>query len=286
VTTLLERIAAGAQALLPQHAIARVVYALARARVRWLKDALIGAFVRAYGVDMREADPPDARAYPTFNAFFTRPLAAGARTWTPAPDAIASPVDGAVSMAGVVDGERLLQAKGHAYTLTALLAGDAALAERFRDGAFATIYLAPRDYHRIHMPVDGALVEMLHVPGRLYSVNAATERAVPGLFARNERAICVFDTGIGPLALVLVGALIVGCVETVWHGEVRSAHGRVERWRYPERPRFARGAEVGRFNVGSTVIVLCGRGAVEWDPALVPGAPLRLGQAIGRTRAA
>jgi len=269
-----------AQGLLPQHAIARVVHALARAQAPWLKNAMIGAFVRAYGVDMSEAAIEDPTAYPSFNAFFTRALAPGVRPGADAHDVLACPVDGAVSQAGTADGERLLQAKGHTYTLSALLAGDAELAASFCDGAFATLYLAPRDYHRIHMPIAGKLVQMVYVPGDLYSVNAATERAIPGLFARNERVICIFDTAAGPMAVVLVGALIVGSIETVWHGEVRATPRRITRWRYDHVP-MERGAELGRFNVGSTVIVLFARGRVHWNEAVRTGAHVRVGQALG-----
>jgi phosphatidylserine decarboxylase len=221
-------------------------------------------------------------AYPTFNAFFTRALAPGARTQSDGPDLLACPVDGAVSEAGPIVRDRLVQAKGQAYSVGALLAGDTGLASAFADGSFATFYLAPHDYHRIHMPLAGRLSEMIYVPGRLYSVNAATERIVPELFARNERVICVFDTVAGPLALVLVGALIVGSVETVWHGEVRGESRNVRRWRYDEPMRLARGDEVGRFNVGSTVVVLCARGRVSLDESIRAGARVRVGQPLGR----
>jgi phosphatidylserine decarboxylase len=269
-----------AQRLLPQHAIARVVHTLARAQVPWLKNMMIQAFIRAFGVDMSEAAIEDATAYPSVNDFFTRALAPGVRPRAHAHDVVASPVDGVVSQAGSVVGERLLQAKGHVYTLSALLAGDADLAARFRDGTFATLYLAPRDYHRIHMPVTGTLTEMIYVPGDLYSVNAATERAIAGLFARNERVICAFATEAGPMAVVLVGALIVGSIETVWHGEVRATPRRVTRFRH-EGIVLERGAELGRFNVGSTVIMLCAPGRVRWNEALGTGARVRVGQPLG-----
>lgn len=269
------------QALLPQHAIARVVHRLARVETRWLKNALIRAFVRAFAVDMREAALAEPTAYPTFNAFFTRALAPGARMQSDEPDLLACPVDGTVSEAGPIVRDRLLQAKGQTYSVSALLAGDVGLAGAFADGSFATFYLAPHDYHRIHMPLAGRLSEMTYVPGRLYSVNAATERIVPGLFARNERVICVFETVAGPLALVLVGALIVGSVETIWHGEVRGESRSVRHWRYEEPVRLARGDEVGRFNVGSTVIVLCARGRVSLEQSIRAGTRVRVGQPLG-----
>jgi phosphatidylserine decarboxylase len=280
---LLDRLSALLQALLPQHTLARVVYVLARARTRWLKNLLIRAFVRAFAVDLGDAEHTEPTAYPTFNAFFTRALRPAARPLPASPELLACPVDGTVSQAGEIDGDRLFQAKGQRYALRALLADDAALAAQFGDGSFATIYLAPHNYHRIHMPAAGTLREMIYVPGRLYSVNAGTERAIAGLFARNERVLCLFDTAAGPLAVVLVGALIVGSMQTAWHGEVRAAPRQIRRWSYAEpRPQLGRGAELGRFNVGSTVILLYGPGRVQWDPAIRAGAPVRLGQVLGR----
>jgi phosphatidylserine decarboxylase len=276
-----DRAGAFAQRLLPQRAIARCVHALARTRISWVKNALIRAFVSAFKVDMRDSAIVEATAYPSFNAFFTRALAIGSRRGPAAAGVLAGPVDGTVSAAGSIDGEALLQAKGHPYSLSALLAGDSGLAGRFRDGAFATLYLAPHNYHRIHMPLAGTLQEMLFVPGSLYSVNAATERAIPGLFARNERVVCLFETVAGPMAVILVGALIVGSMETVWHGEVRARPAKVTRWRYDSSLRLERGDELGRFNVGSTVIVLCAQGRVRWDDAIRAGAQIRVGQPFG-----
>jgi len=269
------------QALLPQHLIARCVHGVARRKTPWLKNMLIRLFIRAFDVDLREAIIREPTDFVSFNAFFTRALAPGTRPAPAAPNVLACPVDGAVSTAGIINGDRLFQAKGHDYSLRALLAGDAALAERFRNGCFATMYLAPRDYHRVHMPITGRLREMIYVPGRLYSVNARTERTVRGLFARNERVICLFDSLAGPLAVVFVGALIVGSVETAWHGEVRTRPRRIERWRYDPAVPVERSAEIGRFNVGSTVIVLCTPGRVRWDAAIREGAVLRVGQALG-----
>ena len=275
------------QYVLPQHALSRLVRAATRVRWRWFKNALIRAFLRGYRPELGDAEITDPLAYPSFNAFFTRRLRAGARDFAQAPACICSPVDGTVSMAGAIRAGTLVQAKGRDYTLIELLAGDAAMAARYRDGAFATLYLAPYDYHRIHMPLAGSWRAGWHVPGRLFSVNATTAERVPRLFARNERVICEFDATSGPFAVVLVGALNVGSLETAWHGEL----GR----QLPRGPaplpavaaaqrHAARGAELGCFNMGSTVIVLLGSGMGEWVPELAPGRVLRAGQPIGALR--
>ncbi|MBA3564706.1 MAG: phosphatidylserine decarboxylase, partial [Gammaproteobacteria bacterium] len=250
---------------LPQHLISRIVYRATRVRVGWFKNALIRSFVRLYGVNLSEALATTPEAYASFNDFFTRPLRAGARPATTAPDALAAPVDGELARFGTVVEGKLLQAKGHRFALTDLLGGDAGLAGRFDCGMYATLYLAPRAYHRIHLPFAGRLSEMIFVPGRLFSVNDATARSVPRLFARNERVIAIFETSAGPLAVVLVGALCVGSIETVWAGEVTPGGGRrLARRRYPDHGpgalRFERNAEIGRFNMGSTVIVLLAEG--------------------------
>jgi phosphatidylserine decarboxylase len=244
-------------------------------------------FVGRYRVNMAEAAEPDPARYASFNDFFTRPLREGARPLAAA--GLACPVDGAVSELGAIAGDALLQAKGHTYTTTALLGGDAALAARFADGSFATIYLSPRDYHRIHMPCDGRLVRMVHVPGRLYSVDPATVRGIPALFARNERVVCLFEGEAGPFVMVLVGATIVGSVGTEWHGTVNPPRpGRVRTWDYPaDGPaavRLARGVEMGRFNVGSTVILLFPAPGVSFPSDWAPGRPVRMGEAMGAMR--
>jgi phosphatidylserine decarboxylase len=282
------RLFVGLQYLLPQHALSRIVRRATRSRWRWLKDTLIRLFMRSYRPDMSDARIPNPLAYESFNAFFTRHLLPGARSFDGEPLHICSPVDGSVSMAGAIEGETLVQAKGRAYTLGELLAGDAELAARYRGGRFATIYLAPCNYHRIHMPLDGALRASWYVPGRLFSVNAATAASVPRLFARNERVICDFDGTHGPFAVVLVGALFVGSMSTVWHGEVGAGR--------PRRPtplaavtggaRVARrGDALGCFNMGSTVIVLLAPGVGEWQAQLTAGSVLRAGQHIGALRA-
>ena len=265
--------------MLPQHLLSRGMYHLARSETGWLKDLLIRYVVTRYDVDMQEALVEDPYAYPSFNAFFTRALKPGVRPVTQ--EGMASPVDGKVSQAGRIRHDRLIQAKGHEYSLYALLAGDGFMASQFESGTFATIYLAPRDYHRIHMPLDGTLREMVFVPGDLFSVSETTAELVPGLFARNERVILLFDTDRGPMALVLVGAIFVGSMETVWHGEVRSPDDGIARWTYEgdEAPHFSRGEEIARFNMGSTVIVLNTQHAVDPVNGLV-GRRARMGEKI------
>lgn len=279
----LDRLLCLPQYLLPQHTLSRLAGRLASCRARFWKNAFIGWFVRRYGVDMSEAAEPNPRAYGDFNSFFTRELRSGIRPQPEEPTALACPVDGAVSQAGPIENGLLVQAKGHSYTVTDLLGGDPQRAAPFAGGTFATLYLSPRDYHRIHMPLDGRLTEMLHVPGRLFSVNPLTARGVPGLFARNERVVTLFDTDLGPMALVLVGATIVAGIETVWSGTVTPPTANaVIRWEYAESAvQLRRGAEMGRFRLGSTVILLFGPGAVTLDAAIRPSAPVRLGQLLG-----
>ncbi len=272
----------------PQRLISALAYRLMRIETPAIKNALIRWFAHRYAVDMRDADPRDPTRYACFNAFFTRALHAGARTLPDDAHAIACPVDGSVSEIGGIAGERLIQAKGHTYSLAALLAHDGQWVARFRDGKFATLYLSPRDYHRVHMPIDARLLEMVHVPGRLFSVNRATTRALPDLFARNERVICYFQSGVGPLCLVLVGALCVSGIETAWHGLVTPPRGkRVQRWTYEEAHALAlaRGQEMGRFNMGSTVIVLLPPRAAAWQDGIQAGQPVVMGQPLGETLA-
>lgn len=280
--TLLDRLKTQLLRVLPQHLLAAGMYRLMRARTPWLKNLLIQRIGTHYGIDLADAEQPDAGAFPSFNAFFTRALKPGAR---PIADGmLVSPADGSVSQIGAIDGRSLLQAKGHSYDLLVLLAGDKRMATQFEDGLFATIYLSPKDYHRVHMPFAGTLRSMVFVPGSLFSVSDATAQLVPGLFARNERVIAFFDTDIGPLAVILVGAIFVGSMETVWHGEVRGRGGEPTRWIYAgeDRREFAVGDEIGRFNMGSTVIVLLSRGAASWASNIGPGSHVRMGEAIGR----
>lgn len=247
---------------------------------------LVRWFVRKYAVDMSEAAEPDVAAYASFNDFFTRALKPGARPIADA--ALVCPVDGTISQLGAIDHDQILQAKGHRYSTTALVGGDPALAAAFHDGSFATLYLSPKDYHRIHMPCDGTLTRMIHVPGALFSVNPLTTRGVPGLFARNERVVCVFESAaVGSFVLVLVGATIVGSMATVWHGAVNAPRvRRVREWHYPEGTvTLKQGDEMGRFLLGSTVVLLFGKGAgVRFAADWQPGRTIRLGEAMASTR--
>ncbi|MDN8613919.1 archaetidylserine decarboxylase [Variovorax ginsengisoli] len=246
---------------------------------------IIRRFVAKYGVDMGEALASDIASYRSFNDFFTRALKPGARPIAAAD--LVSPVDGAISQFGAIEGDQIFQAKGHRYSTTALVGGDAALAARFAHGSFATLYLSPKDYHRIHMPCDGRLLRMIYVPGDLFSVNPTTARGVPGLFARNERVVCVFETARGPFVLVLVGATIVGSMATVWHGVVNPPRGgEVREWRYDDQQIVLRqGEEMGRFLLGSTVVMLFPAPPLAFTPAWAPGRPVRLGEAMAEYRA-
>jgi|AMFO01.1.fsa_nt_gi phosphatidylserine decarboxylase precursor len=272
------------QYLLPQHALSRLVHRITRSRRRALKDALIRWFARRYRVDLGEARYPDPAAYLDFNSFFTRALRPGVRPLPAEPDAVLAPADGRLSEFGRAAGGRLLQAKGRGYSVVDLLGGDERRAAPFRDGEFLTVYLAPRDYHRVHMPCAGTLTESVYLPGALFSVSAATARAVPRLFARNERVVALFETAAGPMALVLVGALLVGFIDTVWGGPGSYPYGRrprVRRWD-ESRVHLAAGAEMGRFGMGSTVIALFPPGAVRWRESLGTADPVRVGTPIGR----
>jgi phosphatidylserine decarboxylase len=276
------------QRLLPQHGISRLVLALTRSRAPAFKNALIRLFVRGFKPEMSDAVVTDPTAYASFNEFFTRALREGSRPVDAAPDAIVSPVDGTVSEAGMLTEDRLLQAKGHDYTLRALLAGNRAWERTFSGGSFATIYLAPYNYHRIHMPLAGELRESFYVPGKLFSVNRTTAQLVPGLFSINERVFCGFDGGGVPFAIILVGALNVGSMATVWHGDVTPRKHR-EVTSLPVTDALSplalpKGAEMGRFNMGSTVILLLPPGAVAWRDSLVAGRTLRMGERIGTLR--
>jgi phosphatidylserine decarboxylase len=279
------RLLVALQYLLPQHLLSGLVYQLTRARVRWLKNVLIRSFVSEFHPDLSDALEPDALKYESFNAFFTRALRADARPADPDPASLVCPVDGTVSQIGRLDGSWLVQAKGHAYTLESLLAGDV-WAQDLKGGAFATLYLAPSNYHRVHMPLTATLRAAWYVPGALFSVNATTAASVPGLFARNERVVCVFDHGAFSFALVLVGALFVGSMATVWHGEVTPRSPRRRAELAPDTARAGltreRGAELGRFNMGSTVILLLPPGRSEWLAELAPGGCVRVGQRLAR----
>jgi len=278
------RLYVGLQYLLPHHLLSALMYRVTRARWSPFKDLLIRTFSRLFKVNMGEASPGDPTAYESFNAFFTRSLRPGARPIAGQRDALACPADGALSQIGDIDGDRIFQAKGLSYSLLELLGERGDWAQRLHGGSFATIYLSPRDYHRVHMPLSATLREMIHVPGRLFSVNPTTTALVPGLFGRNERVLCLFEGEAGPMAIVLVGAIFVGSMETVWAGQITPAAGQPLRQEYEGNAaiRLEKGEEMGRFNMGSTVILLLGPGQIEWDPEPKPGHSLRMGQRIGR----
>jgi phosphatidylserine decarboxylase len=268
------------QYLLPQHGLSRLILAATRVRAAWFKNRIIRGFLKLYSVDMSEAAQSDPYRYGSFNEFFTRALKHGARPIAGDADAIACPVDGRVSEAGTIERDRLLQAKGQYYRLADLLAGQP-WAQRFEGGSFATIYLAPFNYHRVHMPLRGELKETVYVPGRLFSVNSVTAQRVPGLFARNERVLSLFDSDGGQFALILVGALNVGSMSTVWAGDITPAARRVVT-RIPAPPTtLEKGAELGRFNMGSTVILLFEPNRVHWQPQVQAGSVVKLGQPLG-----
>ncbi|MBR9905991.1 MAG: phosphatidylserine decarboxylase [Gammaproteobacteria bacterium] len=261
---------------LPHHALSRLTGKFAQCDNPWVKNTLINAFIKRFNVDMSQALEPDPTAYATFNDFFTRALKADAR---PLGDGILSPADGTLSQYGLLQAGQLVQAKGHTYSARTLLGGDTALAEEFLGGSFATVYLSPRDYHRVHMPVTGTLREMIYVPGRLFSVNQATANYVPGLFARNERLVCIFDTEQGPMAMVLVGAMIVAAIETVWSGQVTPLSGYPQRMQFGQPITLEKGAEMGRFKLGSTV-VMCFADQVNFAQ-FPPATMVQMGQTLG-----
>lgn len=264
--------------LLPQQLSSRLAYALARVQIPWIKHTLIRTFIHYYRVAMHEAQEPNPHAYQDFNQFFCRALREDARPLPTQANALACPVDGTISQLGYCDGDTLIQAKGQHYTLSALLGGEATAA--FHGGAYATLYLSPRDYHRVHCPLDAQVQSMRHIPGRLFSVSPLTTRTVPGLFTRNERLVVNLQTAIGPVAVILVGAVNVGCLETVWSGPLPRTHA-PRHWHYPEPTlSLPRGAELGRFNLGSTVILVLPPGHVRWAEGLRTGDPVTMGQVL------
>jgi phosphatidylserine decarboxylase len=272
------------QYVLPHHPLSILMSKLTHCENKTVKNFCIKLAIKHYGVNMDEALEPDINAYKSFNHFFTRELKSGVRPINAEKNAVACPCDGAVSQAGDITEGKIFQAKGKSFTATDLLGGDAARAEPFNNGVFTTIYLSPKDYHRLHMPLTGTLREMVHIPGRLFSVNAATVNSVPELFARNERVAAIFDTDSGPMALILVGAIFVSSVETVWHGVVTPPSiTDVQSWQYgDDAPTLKIGEEMGRFNMGSTIIVLFGKDKARWDAEFKAGKTVRLGELIGR----
>ena len=280
-----EAITALPQYILPHHLISRIMGRLTHSQNKTWKNFLIKQAIRTYKINVDEALEPDLNAYPSFNHFFTRALKPEARPVADVKNAVVSPADGTVSQAGKITHGKIFQAKGKSFTAIDLLGGDQERAKPFENGEFTTIYLSPKDYHRLHMPVAGTLKEMVHIPGRLFSVNAATTNSIPGLFARNERVTALFETEVGPMALVLVGAINVSSIETVWDGVITPPSAKeVRSWQYPFNPPFLkRGEEMGRFNMGSTIIVLFGKNKINWESNLVAGKPVNMGELIGST---
>ncbi|MDQ7017236.1 MAG: archaetidylserine decarboxylase [Gammaproteobacteria bacterium] len=271
------------QYLLPHHALSRVIYFFTRLKTP-LKNPVGRWFIKTFKVDMSEAQESNIEAYASFNEFFTRELKTGLRPIDPTEHGLTSPVDGTVSQAMPIEKGSVFQAKGRDYTLLELLGGDADLTARFEGGIFSTLYLSPRDYHRIHMPQEGTLKQMIYIPGRLFSVAAHTVRVVPRLFARNERVVALFETAHGPLAMVLVGAMNVSAIDTVWQQKITPSKGKgIRRWDYSEEQAITlkQGAEMGRFNMGSTVILVASAGA-QWSEHLQAGEPVRMGELIGK----
>jgi len=283
--SLLDRLKSWPLLILPHQLLSRLIRSAARWQSAWWKNTVIRLFIRHFNVDMSEAESSGAEDYPDFNSFFTRALTAGARPIDTNSQAILSPVDGRVSEAGDITNGRLIQAKGRDYSLSVLLGGDEKRALPFQGGKFVTLYLSPSDYHRIHMPCDGRLLETTYVPGRLFSVAPHTVRVIPNLFTRNERLVTLFDTDDGPFAMVLVGAIFVSCIETVWGGTANPDMGmnlQTTGFETGKRVELQAADEMGRFNMGSTVILLYGPDRIKWADTLRNGQPVRMGEAIGQ----
>ena len=282
--SLLDYLKAWPTYLLPHHVLSRVMHAATRSEAYWWKSRFTRWFVKQFNVDMSLAQQPNLEAYSSFNAFFTRALRTDARPINDDTKTLACPVDGSVSQLGDIKNGRIFQAKGRDYSLLELLGGDVRAAEQFENGKFATLYLSPRDYHRIHIPMDGKLTAMTHMPGRLFSVSPATARTVPRLFARNERVVAYFDTEVGPMAMVMVGAIFVASIETVWAGEVTPPAGKeISLWKYEADDtlhNFTKGDEIGRFNMGSTVIQLHAADTIAWLKDIKAGDSIQMGEAL------
>lgn len=280
--SLLDRLFVWMQYLIPHHALSRLVGCLAACETPWIKDPLIKWFSRRFDISLDEAEIQDPTAFPHFNAFFTRALKDGARPINNTPKGVVSPADGVISQCGKIRGSDVLQAKGAYFSVYELLGGDSELASEFTNGHFATIYLSPKDYHRVHMPVTGTLRKIIYVPGRLFSVNNATAEQVPKLFARNERAVCVFDTDTGPVAVILVGAMIVAAIETVFTGQITPLTKKVQTINFDQHPQSReKGEELGRFLLGSTVVLLFPEGKCQWQKELTAGSSLKVGELMG-----
>jgi len=270
-----------AQYVLPHHLLSRLAGCIAECRWAWFKNPLIKWFVKSYQVNMSEARESNPTAFANFNDFFTRELKPDARSFVEQTGSIACPVDGAISQIGDIEAGRIFQAKGHEFSTYDLLGGSLELEKEFAGGKFTTIYLSPKDYHRIHMPISGTLRKMIYVPGRLFSVSPLTASRVPSLFSRNERAVAIFDTEYGPMAMVLVGAMIVASIETVWAGLVTPPKRQRQTFNYQTPIHLEKGDEMGRFKLGSTVILLFGKDAINWEQALCADQPVRMGQLLG-----
>jgi phosphatidylserine decarboxylase len=271
------------QYLLPQHALSRLAGFVAETKITWIKQRFINWFIQRYHVDMSIAAEPDANTYQNFNEFFTRPLADGQRPITDDTNGIACPADGCISQIGLINNGHIFQAKGQEYSLLELVGGDIDITKQFVEGSFATIYLSPKDYHRVHMPLGGTLQTMIHVPGDLFSVNETTANNVPRLFARNERVVALFKTDQGPMAVILVGAMIVASIETVWAGLVtpKKKHIQTTHYNHTEEIHLKKGEEIGRFKLGSTAIVLFGKEAAKWKDELEANSPVVMGEKMG-----
>ena len=272
------------QHITPQKTLSRLVGRVAECTNTSVKNVFIAQFIKKYNVDMSEAINEDPNSYRNFNEFFTRAIKPELRPIVEGEKTIACPADGAISQLGNIEYGTIYQAKGHSYSLTELLGGDAELSNQFLGGQFATVYLSPRDYHRVHMPLDGKLVKTIHVPGKLFSVNKVTAEQIPNVFARNERTVCIFDTAAGPMAVILVGAMIVASIETVWTGQVTPFSKNVQTWDYEKlaNVELKKGDEMGRFKLGSTAIVLFGKDAVAWSESLSAETPTKMGMEFGQ----
>ncbi len=272
------------QYIAPHHLLSRIIGLFAHAQIKWLKNRLINLFIDKFDVDMSEALKESPKDYIHFNDFFCRQLKPNTRPIDQTNHSLVSPADGAISQIGSIEAGRIFQAKGQSFSSLELLGGDKQLAAKFDDGAFTTIYLSPKDYHRVHMPTAGTLVSMHHIPGTLFSVNQITSERVPRLFARNERVVSIFNTEYGPMAMVLVGAMVVASIDTVWAGQVAPAGKRVQvtHYDYDSPLQLKKGQEMGRFKLGSTVILLFPRGCMSWTQDLQPNSPVYMGQSLGQ----
>jgi len=281
--SLWDRLVTFPQYLIPQHALSVLMHKLTRSELTWFKNSFTRFIIKKYKVNVQEAKITELAAYPSFNAFFTRQLREDVRPLAKGDDIVVSPVDGAISQIGQIEQGQIIQAKGRQYSVLELLAGDQQLAKQFDQSQFATIYLSPRDYHRIHMPLTGKLKSMSYIPGKLFSVSPRTARTVPNLFARNERVVTVFETELGPMVLVLVGAIFVGSMETVWQGQITPDYGKkVEHWAYQDEQAVTlqKGEEMGRFNMGSTVVMLMPQQCKPFLDEFNAGSAVQMGQAI------